>query len=58
MGWKETWQHFKESFVHREKDGETAEERRQAREWDQALHQSDGSSGSETLDDRAGSNSR
>jgi len=58
MGWKGTWQNFMESFVHREKHEETAEEKRQAREWDKAIHQSDKSSGSETLDDRAGSNFR
>lgn len=52
MGWKETWQNFKESLTHHEKaEEEKSEEKRQAKEWDKALHQADKSSGSETLDD-------
>jgi hypothetical protein len=53
MGWKETWQHFKENLTHHGKaEEERSQEQRQAKEWDEAQHQSDKSSGSETLDDQ------
>jgi len=54
MRWREKWEEFKESLTHHEKEWErpTAEERRaQAERHEAALHRTDRSTGSETLDD-------
>ena len=55
MPWKEKWEHFKESILHHEQDAERRkEEERRSKARDHALHHSDLSSGSETLDDGIG----
>jgi hypothetical protein len=54
MGWKEKWEEFRESFAHpgKEEEGLSEEERRALHERrEAALHGTDQSTGSETLDD-------
>ena len=53
MPLKEKWEHFKENILHHEREQKRRkEEERRAQARDHALHHSDLSSGSETLDDR------
>jgi hypothetical protein len=55
MPWKEKWEHFKESILHHEQEVKRRkEEERRVKARDHALHHSDLSSGSETLDDGIG----
>lgn len=54
MGWRERWEDFKENIVHHrtEQEASPAEERKARQERrEEALHRSDKSTGSETLDD-------
>jgi hypothetical protein len=51
MGWKEKLEELKASLLYYEKAPEHMEKERKDKEWDEALHHADKSSGSETLDD-------
>jgi len=54
MGWREKWEDFKENIVHHKGEGgvSPSEERKAMEERrEEALHRTDKSTGSETLDD-------